>query len=96
MCLMGHLAHIQTLPCNLFLYSKFILTVCVSPFQLKPGAEGNGVGEAKRNFTGDGKFELPVKEGEALVIISEKGCPQGKWLIKNPEGHCMFNLCQLL
>jgi len=64
----------------------------LSPFQLKPGAEGNGVGEAKGNFSGDGKFELPVKEGETLIIISEKGCPQGKWLIKNSEGHCMLNL----
>ena len=73
-----------------FVRLYIILTVYIAPFQLKPGAEGNGVGEAKRNFSGDGKFELPVKEGETLVIISEKGCPQGKWLIKNPEGHCKF------
>ena len=65
--------------------------MCFSPFQLKPGAEGSGVGEAKRNLVWERKFDLPVKEGETVVIISEKGCPQGKWLIKNTEGHCMFN-----
>lgn len=65
-------------------------------FQLKPGTEGNGVGEAKSNFDGDGKFELPVKEGDTLVIISEKGCPQRKWLVKNSEGHCMCYYVELL
>ena len=63
--------------------------------QLKPGSEGTGVGEAKSNFPGDGKLELPVKEGESLTIISENGCPSGKWLVKNTEGHCML-LCMAL
>ena len=71
----------------------FELTVSLL-FQLKPGAEGTGIGEAKSDFPGDGKFELPMKQGDTVVIISEKkGCPQGKWLVKNSEGHCMLSSC---
>lgn len=53
--------------------------------QLKPGVEGSGIGEA--NFRGDGKHELPVKEGEMPTIMCEDGCPSGKCLVKNNEGH---------
>ena len=60
--------------------------------QLKPGIEGNGVAEAKVNFVGEGKFELPAKQGEALTILCEQGCPPGKWLVKNEDGHCKFIL----
>ncbi|XP_074611971.1 uncharacterized protein LOC141866376 isoform X4 [Acropora palmata] len=55
--------------------------------KLKPGVEGSGVGEAKSNFRGDGKHELLVKEGEMLTIMCEDGCPSGKCLVKNKEGH---------
>ncbi|XP_015776805.1 PREDICTED: DNA ligase 1-like [Acropora digitifera] len=55
--------------------------------KLKPGVEGSGIGEAKSNFRGDGKHELPVKEGEVLTIMCEDGCPSGKCLVKNNEGH---------
>ncbi|XP_068676077.1 DNA ligase 1-like [Montipora foliosa] len=55
--------------------------------KLKPGIEGNGVAEAKVNFVGEGKFELPAKQGEALTILCEQGCPPGKWLVKNEDGH---------
>lgn len=55
--------------------------------KLKPGNQNTGVGEAKSNFAGDGKFELPVKAGETVFVVSEKNCSQGKWLIKNTEGH---------
>ncbi|XP_067027730.1 uncharacterized protein [Acropora muricata] len=55
--------------------------------KLKPGVEGSGVGEAKSNFRGDGKHELPVKEGEMLIIMCEDGCPSGKCLVKNNKGH---------
>ena len=43
------------------------------------------------NFAGDGKFELPVKERDPLVVVSEKNCPQGKWLVQNTAGHCMYH-----
>ena len=63
--------------------------------QLKPGVEGSGIGEAKSNFRGDGKHELPVKEGEMLTIMCEDGCPSGKCLVKNNEGHCELIKCAL-
>ena len=56
------------------------------------GCEGRGVGVAKNDFSGDGKYELPVKEGDSLVVICEENCPPGKWLIKNSDGHCMYLL----
>lgn len=55
--------------------------------KLKPGNQNTGVGEAKSNFAGDGKFDLPVKAGETVFVISENNCSQGRWLIKNTEGH---------
>ena len=59
--------------------------------QIKPGNENTGIGEARSNFAGDGKFELPVKERDHLVVVSEKNCPQGKWLVQNTAGHCMYH-----